>query len=129
MSGSGKHERNSLSNLFYLAWPFRYNSTCTLGKLVLEVRRVSEKKRIVLSISQQLLEQVDGIAQRRQTNRSEVIREAMRQYVVERRKDDIRIALQQGYLEMAPINLRMASEAFFVEQEAGGTVERLVSGV
>ncbi|QSO46998.1 ribbon-helix-helix protein, CopG family [Alicyclobacillus mengziensis] len=90
---------------------------------------MSEKKRIVLSISQQLLEQVDGIAQRRQTNRSEVIREAMRQYVVERRKDDIRIALQQGYLEMAPINLRMASEAFFVEQEAGGTVERLVSGV
>ncbi|WP_083485943.1 CopG family ribbon-helix-helix protein [Alicyclobacillus ferrooxydans] len=90
---------------------------------------MSEKKRIVLSISQQLLEQVDGIAQRRQTNRSEVIREAMRQYVIERRKDDIRTALQQGYLEMAPINLRMASEAFLVEQEAGGTVERLVSGV
>lgn len=90
---------------------------------------MSEKKRIVLSITQQLLEQVDGIAQRRQTNRSEVIREAMRQYVIERRKDDIRIALQQGYLEMAPINLRIASEAFLVEQEAGGTVERLVSGV
>ena len=90
---------------------------------------MSEKKRIVLSISQQLLEQVDGIAQRRQINRSEVIREAMRQYVVERRTDDIRTELQQGYLEMAPINLRMASEAFLVEQEAGGTVERLVSGV
>ncbi|MCL6454095.1 MAG: ribbon-helix-helix protein, CopG family [Alicyclobacillus sp.] len=89
---------------------------------------MSDKRRIVLSISQQLLEQVDGIAQREQSNRSEVIREAMRAYVSERRKRDIRAALQQGYLEMARINLRIASEAFAAEQEAGGTVERLVSG-
>lgn len=89
---------------------------------------MSDKRRIVLSISEQLLEQVDGIAQRAQTNRSEVIREAMRVYVTERQKLDIREALQHGYVEMARINLRMASEAFFVEQEAGGTVDRLVSG-
>jgi CopG family transcriptional regulator / antitoxin EndoAI len=30
---------------------------------------------------------------------------------------------------MARINLRIASESFPLEQEAGGTVERLVSGV
>jgi CopG family transcriptional regulator/antitoxin EndoAI len=94
-----------------------------------EVPRVSEKKRIVVNIPHQLLEQVDGIAQREQTNRSEVIREAMRLYVTERRKYDIRMAMQQGYLEMARINLRIASESFPLEQEAGGTVDRLVSGV
>ncbi|MCL6597800.1 CopG family ribbon-helix-helix protein [Alicyclobacillus macrosporangiidus] len=86
-------------------------------------------KRVVVNIPQQLLEQVDGIALRAQTNRSEIIREAMRRYVTEHWKADIRTAMQQGYLEMARINLRIASEAFPLEQEAGGTVERLVSGV
>lgn len=90
---------------------------------------MSDKRRIVLSIPDQLLEQVDGIAKQEQTNRSEVIREAMRTYVTERQKHDIRSALQQGYMEMARINLRIASEAFDLEEEAGGTVERLVSGV
>jgi CopG family transcriptional regulator/antitoxin EndoAI len=90
---------------------------------------VSNQKRIVVNIPYQLLEQVDGIAHRDQTNRSEIIREAMRRYVSERRKCDIRAAMQQGYMEMARINLRIASESFPLEQEAGRTVERLVSGV
>ena len=88
-----------------------------------------EKKRIVVYISQQLLEQVDDIAQRDQTNRSEVIREAMREYLSEHHRRAIHMSMQQGYQEMARINLRIASEAFFLEQEAGGTVDRLVSGV
>ena len=93
------------------------------------VPRVSEKKRIEVYVSRQLLEQVDDIAQRDQTNRSEVIREAMRQYLTDQRRQEIRTSMQQGYQEMARINLRIASESFFLEQEAGGTVERLVSGV
>ncbi|MCL6517505.1 MAG: ribbon-helix-helix protein, CopG family [Alicyclobacillus sp.] len=97
----------------------------------MEVPHVSNvnTKRVVVNIPQTLLEQVDGIASRTQTNRSEIIREAMRRYVTEHWKADIRTAMQQGYLEMARINLRIASEAFPLEQEAGGTVERLVSGV
>ncbi|WDM02049.1 ribbon-helix-helix protein, CopG family [Alicyclobacillus cycloheptanicus] len=94
-----------------------------------EVPRVSDRKRIVVYLPTQLLEQVDVMAERGRTNRSEVIREAMRQYVTEQRKFEIRNSMQQGYMEMARINLRIASEAFPLEQEAGGTVERLVSGV
>lgn len=90
---------------------------------------MSENKRIVVNIPHHLLEQVDGIAHREQSNRSEVIREAMRLYVTEQRKCDIRMAMQQGYMEMGRINLRIASESFPLEQEAGGTVDRLVSGV
>jgi CopG family transcriptional regulator/antitoxin EndoAI len=37
--------------------------------------------------------------------------------------------MQRGYLEMAKINLSMASEAFLAEEEADGTLDRLVSGV
>lgn len=90
---------------------------------------MSESKRIVVYVSDHLLDQVDGIAQRTQMNRSQIVREAMRRYLTDQRRDDIRTAMQQGYAEMAPINLRLASEAFVSEQEAGGTVERLVSGV
>ncbi|MDQ0190071.1 CopG family ribbon-helix-helix protein [Alicyclobacillus cycloheptanicus] len=90
---------------------------------------MSDRKRIVVYLPTQLLEQVDVMAERGRTNRSEVIREAMRQYVTEQRKFEIRNSMQQGYMEMARINLRIASEAFPLEQEAGGTVERLVSGV
>ncbi|WP_067925602.1 MULTISPECIES: CopG family ribbon-helix-helix protein [Alicyclobacillus] len=90
---------------------------------------MSETKRIVVYVPQNLLEQVDGIAERARTNRSEVIREAMQMYLAEQYKRDIRTLMQQGYMEMAHLNLRLASEAFPLEQEAGGTVERLVSGV
>lgn len=90
---------------------------------------MSENKRIVVYLPENLLEQVDGLALRDHVNRSEVIREAMQLYLSEHRKHDIRQLMQQGYEEMARLNLRIASEAFLVEQEAGGTVERLVSGV
>jgi CopG family transcriptional regulator/antitoxin EndoAI len=36
--------------------------------------------------------------------------------------------MRRGYMEMAKINLRIASEAFLAEYEAEHTVERLVSG-
>lgn len=93
------------------------------------VRRVSDSKRIVVYLPTQLAQQVDDLVQRVCTNRSELVREAMRQYLTEQRKYEIRSSMQQGYVEMARINLRIASEAFELEQEAGGTVERLVSGV
>lgn len=37
--------------------------------------------------------------------------------------------MQQGYLEMARINLSIASEAFQAEEEAGNTLVRVVIGV
>lgn len=37
--------------------------------------------------------------------------------------------MQRGYLEMAKINLNMASEAFQAEEDADSTLGRLVSGV
>lgn len=44
-------------------------------------------------------------------------------------KYDIRESMQQGYMEMAKINLNIASEAFLAEEEADHTLTRLVSGV
>ncbi|HET7579596.1 MAG TPA: antitoxin endoai, partial [Bacillales bacterium] len=38
-------------------------------------------------------------------------------------------SMRQGYMEMAKINLNIASEAFLAEEEADNTLDRLVSGV
>lgn len=90
---------------------------------------VQNTKRIMISLPNQLLEEVDGIVQKENSNRSEFIRQAMRVYLMERKKRHIRETMQQGYMEMAKINLNIASEAFHVEEEADDTVDRLVSGV
>jgi len=86
-------------------------------------------KRIMISLPDQLLREVDGIVAREKSNRSEFIRQAMRLYLTERKKRQIRDSLQRGYLEMANLNLRMAAEAFQAEDEADDTLGRLVSGV
>lgn len=89
----------------------------------------SNTKRIMISLPQHLLQEVDGVIQKEKSNRSEFIRQAMHLYLKERKKRTIRETMQKGYMEMAKINLKMASEAFGAEEEADHTLVRLVSGV
>lgn len=86
-------------------------------------------KRIMISLPDQLLQEVDGIVEKENSNRSELIRQAMKLYLNERKKRFIRDSMQRGYMEMAKINLTMASEAFHAEEDADITLDRLVSGV
>lgn len=86
-------------------------------------------KRIMISVPQNLLQEVDGLVKKENSNRSELIRQAMKMYLRERKKRYIRETMKQGYMEMANINLNMASEAFQAEEEADLTLDRLVSGV
>lgn len=84
---------------------------------------------IVISLPQQLLNEVDGIMRQENVNRNELIHQATKMYLRERRKSHIRESMRQGYMEMAKINLNIASEAFLAEEEAENTLDRLVSGV
>ncbi len=93
------------------------------------VANMQNTKRIMISLPDHLLQEVDGIVARENSNRSEFIRQAMRLYLIERKKRQIRESMQRGYLEMAKINLNMASEAFQAEEDADSTLGRLVSGV
>lgn len=86
-------------------------------------------KRIMISLPQHLLSEVDGVVETEQSNRSELVRQAMKLYLKERKRRQIRETMQKGYMEMANINLDMASEAFEAEEEADYTLGRLVSGV
>jgi len=83
----------------------------------------------MISLPNNLLQEVDGVVEKENSNRSELIREAMKLYLHERKKKYIRESMQKGYMEMANINLNLASESFILEEEADSALDRLVSGV
>nr|WP_217282629.1 antitoxin endoai [Cytobacillus horneckiae] len=82
----------------------------------------------MVKLPQQLLAELDGFAKQENVNRSEFIYQATKMYLRERKKRQIRESMRRGYMEMAKLNLTIASEAFQAEYEAESTVERLVSG-
>ncbi|CEP69254.1 Ribbon-helix-helix [Moorella glycerini] len=75
-------------------------------------------KRIMISLPESLLAEVDGLATLERRNRSEFIREAMKLYITERKRRNIREQMKRGYQEMASINLALAVENYDVENEA-----------
>lgn len=75
-------------------------------------------KRIMISLPESLLKEVDGFAMMEKRNRSEFIREAMKLYIAERKRRTIREQMKNGYQEMAKINLSLAEENYEVENEA-----------
>ncbi len=89
----------------------------------------ADTKRIMISLPDNLLQEVDGLVEKEKSNRSELVRQAMKLYLKERKKRQIQEMMQRGYMEMANINLDIASEAFQAEEEADLTLGRLVSGV
>ncbi|MFZ5818141.1 MAG: CopG family ribbon-helix-helix protein [Bacillota bacterium] len=73
-------------------------------------------KRIVVTVPEPLLQQVDGLAAMEQIHRSVLIREAVRIYVEERKKREMREQMKRGYREMAGINLTLAEEGPIFEK-------------
>lgn len=82
---------------------------------------LSRQKKILISLPDTLLSEVDNLATEQKINRSEFIREAMKLYIHERKKADITSKLKKGYEEMAMINLEIAEfclEADNIQQQS-----------
>jgi len=75
-------------------------------------------KRIIITVSEGLLSEVNDMMVIESKNRSEIVREAIRFYLGERKKILLREQMKKGYLEMAEINLSIATENTGVEEEA-----------
>jgi CopG family transcriptional regulator/antitoxin EndoAI len=69
---------------------------------------MAESKRIIISLPNSLLQEVDDIVEMEHRNRSEFIREAMKLYIRERRKIQIRENMKKGYREMGLLNLTLS---------------------
>ena len=88
----------------------------------------SVTREILVQLPQNLLMELDGYVEEDNVNRNELLYRATKMYLHERKKRKIRDEMKRGYIEMATINLSIASEAFLAEYEAEHCVERLVSG-
>jgi len=66
------------------------------------------RKKVLVSLPEGLLFQIDSVTLRDRMNRSELIGEVMRCYLAERQRADARQRMKEGYLQMAQINKEWA---------------------
>ncbi|AXI08038.1 antitoxin [Oceanobacillus zhaokaii] len=87
---------------------------------------------VVVKLPKNLLNEVDGLMQYENSNLSDFICQATKNYLQHKKDEHIQQfheTMQRGYVEMGRINLTIASEAFQAEEEADYTLERSVIGV
>ena len=67
-------------------------------------------RKILVSVPDNLLKEIDLAITQDKTNRSHFTREAMRYYLKERRRLVLREELKRGYIEMAEINVGITED-------------------
>ncbi len=84
-------------------------------------------KRIIITVPESLLCEMDCVTVVESKNRSEIIREAIKFYLGERKRNLMKEQMKKGYLEMAQINLNIACENKGLDDEALTTcIEKLL---
>ena len=84
---------------------------------------MSQLKKVLITVPDELLKQVDFIVDNEKTNRSEFVREAMKLYIKEKKRLNLRKQMEKGYQEMAEINLAVSEMYFDAENEAFSAFE------
>jgi CopG family transcriptional regulator/antitoxin EndoAI len=85
---------------------------------------LAEIRRIVVSLPESIIEEIDDIASMEKKDRSDFIKEAIYSVLLERRKAEMREQMRKGYMEMAQINLALAKDLCEAEEEATICYER-----
>ena len=75
-------------------------------------------RRIVISLPEAIIREVDGIVALEKASRSQVFHQAVELYLEEVYRNRLRERLRNGYQDMASLNLALAEEAFGAENEA-----------
>lgn len=78
---------------------------------------MAEQKKILVSLPKTFLAEIDAFALSEEVSRSEFVRRAMQFYMEERRREKIRLQMEQGYREMGEINLEIACACFHADTE------------
>ncbi len=89
---------------------------------------MAQVKRVMISLPDHLLSEIDCIAAAENLNRSEFVREAMKLYITERKRRLLREQMKKGYMEMANINLSLAIEQYRLESEVAPAFEKPAAG-
>jgi len=78
---------------------------------------LAQLKKILISLPDNLLKEVDSIVAMEQINRSEFVREAMKLYIREKRRIEMRDKMKKGYQQMAEINEKLAEICFEADND------------
>ncbi|SHI98086.1 CopG family ribbon-helix-helix protein [Lutispora thermophila] len=78
---------------------------------------MAECKRIVVSLPDSLLKEVDNAVCLEHCNRSEFVRKAMKFYISEIKRINFIESMKKGYQEMTEINLALAEVGLTAEYE------------
>ena len=82
---------------------------------------MSRQKKILISLPDALLTDVDNLATSRKINRSELVREAMRTYIDKQKRASLEKSLKEGSIAMGDINIEIAElslEADNIQQQS-----------
>ena len=90
---------------------------------------MAELRKILISLPDNLLKEIDNIVSIEKTNRSEFVREAMKLYLREKRKMQMRDKMKKGYQEMAEINIRLAAICMDADYDQQQKYEERLGGV
>jgi CopG family transcriptional regulator/antitoxin EndoAI len=89
---------------------------------------MAETKKIMVSLPNNLVEEVDFIVSMEKKNRNEFVKEAMKLYIREKRKVEVSERLKDGYLEMSKINLSFAEMGLGQDMEELNIYEVKLTG-
>ena len=78
---------------------------------------MSQFKKVLISVPEPLLEEVDLVCNSEKSNRSEFVRQAMKCYLAEKKKQSLKAGLEKGYQEMADLNLEISDLYFDLEEK------------
>jgi len=75
-------------------------------------------ERVMLTMPQELVADVDRAARRRGQNRSEFVRAALHDYLEQLRRAEFEALLAEGYREMAEVAAELVEESLPLQAEA-----------
>lgn len=78
---------------------------------------MTETRRIMISLPQSLLTEIDLMVKAEHRNRSELIRTAMRFYLLVKQRRQLAVQMQEGYQAMGSLNLALAEENYSGETD------------
>lgn len=85
------------------------------------------QRRISISLPASLIEEIDDAAKNDKYSRSEIVALAMRQYLRERRRIELKKEMASGYQNMGSINLSIAEKSFLSDESAYKIYEDFLS--
>ena len=78
---------------------------------------MANQKKVMVSLPNNLLQEIDGFVQEDNQDRSQFISRAMEQYIRQLRKNKVEKKMRDGYEEMSKLNLGLALENFELEND------------